>query len=68
MESQPQTPEFRINPENFLSCNINLFKTGILFMGHPQKLSKQTRRHRTRYMIRLCPVCLQNSLLIFEYN
>ena len=23
MESQPQNPEFRINPENFHPCNIN---------------------------------------------
>ena len=30
MESQPQNPEFRINPENFHPC-IYLFKRGSLF-------------------------------------
>ena len=24
MESQPQNPEFRINPENFHPCNIHV--------------------------------------------
>ena len=26
MESQPQNPEFRNNPENFRPCNSNLFQ------------------------------------------
>ena len=26
MESQPQNPEFRINPENFHPCCVQLFK------------------------------------------
>ena len=26
MESQPQNPEFRINPENFHPCNLKAIK------------------------------------------
>ena len=31
MESQPQNPEFRINPENFHQCRCNLFAIFVVF-------------------------------------
>ena len=36
MESQPQNPEFRINPENFHPCNYMTFKMEVhcLQSGH----------------------------------
>ena len=62
MESQPQNPEFRNNPENFHPCimynlqigNINPYKPYILFVGLLQTV--QT-------LIMVSTVCLQSVLL-----
>ena len=45
MESQPQNPEFRINPENFYPC-VSLSKTlsQCLVPVHPRKISKLTEK------------------------
>ena len=36
MESQPQNPEFRINPENFHSCHINNEIASYYMIAHSQ--------------------------------
>ena len=36
-------------------------------MGHRQTVQNQTRRHRTRRLIRFLTICFQNVLLKFEY-
>ena len=32
MESQPQNPEFRINPENFHPCKLALCKISVIWL------------------------------------
>ena len=36
MESQPQNPEFRINPENFHPCNLCTRESRFVYEGAPR--------------------------------
>ena len=67
MESKPQNPEFRNNPENFHSWILNVipFKPSVLFVGHRQTVQTQIRHQRTRRLIRVSTICLQKFLLEF---
>ena len=40
MESQPQNPEFRINPENFHPCKYIVIKDGLLCINTCQDLQE----------------------------
>ena len=40
MESQPQNPEFRINPENFHPCIIINFSLGLINFKEPSTLKR----------------------------
>ena len=44
----------------------NSFKSSVLLVGHSQTVQTQIRRCRTRRMIRVYIVCLQNVLLKSE--
>ena len=39
MESQPQNPEFRINPENFHTCNCVLIMSAAYIQMHSSLFS-----------------------------
>ena len=52
------------NGKGCLKC-VNQFKPSVLFVGHRQTGDTQSRR-RTRCMIRVSNVCLQNVLSKFE--
>ena len=41
MESQPQNPEFRNNPENFLPCNMYAFTSKFENSVDPNQLASQ---------------------------
>ena len=45
---------------------INPYKPGVHFVGHRQKVQTQIRRRRTRRLIRIFTICLQNIQLEFE--
>ena len=51
----------------FFSNNaINPHKPNILFVGHRKTVQSKIRPSRTRYLIRVSTVCLQNVLLKFR--
>ena len=42
---------------------VNTYKPSVLFVGHRQPVQTQIRRRRTRRLIRVSTVCLQNISL-----
>ena len=47
MESQPQNPEFRHNPENFHQCMIYLNFSSKVLIAYAQKPSLNVHAHQT---------------------
>ena len=47
MESQPQSPEFRNNPENFCSCSSSMYLSDtlhiLMVISYPVSYQKHTR-------------------------
>ena len=48
--------------DSMFAWGFNPFKLSVLFVGHMQTVETQTRRHRTRCLIRVSTVCLWNVL------
>ena len=51
----------------FCFC-FNLYKPSVLLMGHRQTAQNQTRRRRSRRLVRFSTVCSQKVLLDMEYK
>ena len=48
--------------------HINPVKPSVLFVGHRHTVKTLIRRRKTRRLIRVSTVCLQNVLLKFDYK
>ena len=46
MESQPQNPEFRNNPENFHACLSEPFSSSVLCVCEQESSSETAQLHR----------------------
>ena len=64
----PQAADINYNSIAISEKKINPFNDSVLFIGRRQTVQNQTRRHRTRRLIRISIVCLQNILFKLEYK
>ena len=64
MESQPQTPEFRNNPENFHPCNLgtHCHKHEAIIMGESSKFQKNLNLATPilKLAVAVCPINIHN--------
>ena len=71
MESQPQNPEFRINPENFRPCvqscqDVFMSSRGEIVLTNEYRVDKHEYEHVLcirRHYVALCGTLLCNRML-----
>ena len=60
------TSELKVKGNTFIIIYVNPYKPSVLLVGHRQTAQTKIKWRRTRRLIRVPTICLQNSLLKFE--